>query len=207
MAQITHYETGIKQVNGKPLYLVACGKELWGHAGVRANIAKVTCQKCINVVLNAGTPKPMNPVAKVELKGEYNQFHDFDAKMMHNYAHAHGWKKLGEGASRKCYDMGNGKVVKLNHNTIRFGDQCAKEVRRWNNADANKRQYLAPILAHGNGWVIMEKAQGTAYELLRGDFAYQIGRELSQATGFNDLHPANLGYFGCGVFKILDYAL
>lgn len=209
MAQITHYEVG-QQVNGrgKVVYQVACGKLLLGHAGVRVNIAKVTCNLCINNVMNKPAAKVQAYEApKVELNVVGNDYHNFNAEQMHKWVHTKGFKKLGQGASRKCYDMGNGKVVKINHNTVRFGDQCAKEVRVWKNSDEKTRQYLAPILEWGEGWVIMEKAQDTAEHLVNIAFGYQIGREIMQATMIRDLHPANIGYFGCGVFKVLDYAL
>lgn len=206
MAQITHLEVA-QQFNGKGrlVYKTACGELLLGHAGVRKNIDKVSCFRCKR---NLG----VQVAAKVELKVEVKDCKT--AMDWYQFAKKNNLRKLGQGASRKCYDLGDGRVVKVNYHgnqigatDFRFGDQCAKEARVFANASEEKKVFLATILDSGDGWVIMEKARGIAPDFVSMEFASRIGEEITVATGIHDLHPYNIGYFGCGQFKILDYAL
>lgn len=202
MAQITHLEVA-QQFNGRGrlVYKTACGEILLGHAGVRKNMDKVSCGRC---------RQNLGAAAKVELRVEAKvekHWHDFNATEMHAYAHKMGWKKLGQGASRKVYDMGNNKVIKINYNVVQHGDQCKSEVKVWETASDKVKPYLAAIVDFGDGWTIMEKAESVAADMFDYELGYKIGRDLRKVTNIGDLHPHNIGYFGAGQFKIIDYAL
>lgn len=107
---------------------------------------------------------------------------------------------LGDGVSRAVYALDSQRVVKVS----KYGPgQSEHETKVWRRSDAHTRSMLARIYAAGDGWSIQERAICTL------DDAYQIHGllqdDLYEATGICDLHENNLGYFGFGRFKIIDY--
>jgi hypothetical protein len=197
--QITHHEVD-NQINGagKVVYKTGCGRVLLGHAGVRKDIRKVTCPACM------WAARGQAPAVRAEAEVPAT------AQGWYDYVHSHRCTKLGEGASRKAYALDATRVIKIDKAALgqndRFNGQCASEVARWNTSSPEIRECLATLLDSGNGWVIMERAQSTLHTF-DGRTQDTISRDLGQATRIGDLHGANIGYFGKGRFKIIDYAL
>lgn len=145
----------------------------------------------------------VKPVAKVGAKRTCKEWNDF--------VHANGLRKLGEGVSRKVYALSETTVIKIDKGVLNgfndgFQAQCASEVNVWNNASEEQREYLAAIIDSGKGWIIAERALQTVSQML-GEGGREIGHTLTTETGIRDLHIHNIGYFGKGRFKIIDYAL
>lgn len=179
--------------------VVACGKVVKGHSSYRMDLGKVTCPRCLRVRRHqdivpapvAMAPAvPQNPRTKADWAA---------------YVAAKGLKLLGQGVSRRAYALDNNRVLKIEYGAGAFGQQCAAEVRCFQQASENVKPFLAAILDYGDGWTIMERAQCTLREF--GGQTDKISHDLSRQTRIGDLHAANIGYFGKGQFKILDYAL
>ena len=112
-------------------------------------------------------------------------------------------EELGRGAGRTVWALDAKRVIKIDTGGW---EQCNSESLRWIRADAQTRTLLGEIYESGDGWIIMERARGVIRQF--GDLVTTtVSRDLRKATGFNDLHGNNIGYFGNGIFKILDYAL
>lgn len=125
------------------------------------------------------------------------------------YAHKHGCTKLGQGASRKTYALDADRVIKIDYAMLNQGGwqgQCNSEAARWQNASEEIRPFLAPVLESGDGWVIMARAK-TVISTFGPEVSRTISHDLGTTTGIGDLHGGNIGYFGNGIFKIIDYAL
>jgi len=121
-------------------------------------------------------------------------------------------RKLGEGASRTVYALDDSRVLKIEHALFHGRSQCAIEAQAWQNADENKRSYLAAILESGDGWSIMERGKTTVYDMFGGragnvNAMQTLCDTISSETRINDLHAKNIAYFGAGKFKIIDYGL
>jgi hypothetical protein len=114
---------------------------------------------------------------------------------------------LGMGASRAVYAIDDKRVVKINSGGNNWGD-CASEAQYFNNADAETRECLATIYACGDGWLVMERAKSTLHAFTNDPKTTStITSDLkSVVKNVGDLHPANIGYFGKGRFKVIDYA-
>lgn len=123
-----------------------------------------------------------------------------------SYVHRHNLQLLGKGASRNCFALTPTLVLKLNHNTSTFGDQCRIEAVVWESADPATRELLATIRAYGEGWIVMERAISTLKDFDEtNDYKDTVEQSLTQETCYNDLHQGNIGYFGDGLFKVIDY--
>lgn len=119
---------------------------------------------------------------------------------------------LGQGASRDVYKLDATRVIKIERhvdaNAWHGINQCNRERAYWDNANEEQRKYLATILESGDGWVIMERAKNTLSGICNDkELSRTICTDFSRTIGMNDLHAHNIGYFGNGIFKIIDYAL
>lgn len=134
------------------------------------------------------------------------------------YVERHKLQYLGSGVSRTVYALDAGRVLKLEGDypyNDAHADACRKEGDFYAESDTRARKFLAEVLAYGDGWLIMERAQKTLYDLIYRDrtFNYERGDRLTDklrtTTGdtLSDLHPGNVGYFGKGVYKLIDYAV
>lgn len=121
------------------------------------------------------------------------------------YAKVKGLRQLGQGASRTAYALDANWVIKVQtHNVDGInGGQCAAEAKAWLSASAERKQYLATIREYGQGWCIMERAKMTLEAF--GGMTRTVSDDLRETTGIADLHSRNIGYFGGGKFKIIDY--
>ncbi|MEW9670083.1 hypothetical protein [Ammoniphilus sp. 3BR4] len=65
-------------------------------------------------------------------------------------------KLLGAGRRRVVYDMGKGKVLKVakDKKGIRFNKS---EVKIYKSCPSSLKKYLARIIDHGKGWLVMVK--------------------------------------------------
>ena len=108
--------------------------------------------------------------------------------------------KLGSGATKVAYDLGDGYVLKV-YAVKSLGNQVRVECEYWANADAETRRYLAPIVAHAPDfkWSIQRKADvGLDYQELT-----ELKKHLPK---LRDLHAANVGRID-GQPVAFDYGL
>lgn len=112
-------------------------------------------------------------------------------------------RSLGLGATREAFDLGDGTVLKVDWNGGGTLGGCNAEAAIWEAADSMTRQFLAPVIASGDGWLVMPKcamnvteAEGEAYDVEAEGFGVII----------NDLHPMNLGRMADGTVVCIDYA-
>jgi hypothetical protein len=108
-------------------------------------------------------------------------------------------RKLGAGVSRYVFDLGD-SVLKLPHSPAERKHNLA-EAKAWATAPADKRRWLAPVLACSpdGAWLVMAKAQRVGHP----DWADHA--ELQDELPIGDLHEANVGYIGAQLVAI-DYA-
>jgi hypothetical protein len=108
-------------------------------------------------------------------------------------------RKLGQGVSRYVFDLGD-SVLKLPHGVGERKHNLA-EAKAWATAPADKRRWLAPVLACSpdGAWLVMAKAQRVGHP----DWADHA--ELQDELPIGDLHEANVGYIGRQLVAI-DYA-
>lgn len=121
--------------------------------------------------------------------------------------------RLGSGASRTAYDLGNGSVLKVSG----AWNQNSLEVEMWNRIQGSGyEEYFAEIIAYDEEafrWVIQRKADRTAEQWELDEFVSEIGYELDSEFGILcDLHPKNLGVIedsegNAESYVIIDYAL
>jgi len=122
------------------------------------------------------------------------------------YIAAKGLVKLGNGASRTAYALNATQIIKISTNEHDHWNQCEGEAKRWEMSTSEQRQYLATIYKHGKGWIVMERAQ-FVLRTCDENTQHAVCHDMQVETRIGDLHSANIGYFGKGRFKILDYAL
>lgn len=115
-----------------------------------------------------------------------------------------GLQELGRGASRATFALSDTEVIKYDYN---HWVQCNSEAAAWETANEELRSMLGRVIASGDGWIVMERAKMTLGHMRMGAAETTISSDLRKATGIGDLHAANIGYFGRGIFKIIDYAL
>jgi hypothetical protein len=119
-----------------------------------------------------------------------------------------GLQELGRGASRKVYALDETRVIKIEYAPFAGQSQCENEVRFYNSATEAQKKVLAHIHESGRGWEIMERARNIIGKMGMGHEACRMIRhDLQTITNVRDLHENNIGYFGAGMFKILDYGL
>lgn len=122
------------------------------------------------------------------------------------YIQAKGLRMLGKGVSRKVYALDENRVIKITYRNDFHEDACGKETAAWQCASDEQRQYLAAVLDSGKDWLIMERAK-KVLESFGNETSTIITQDLHETTGFRDLHSKNIGYFGAGRFKCIDYAV
>lgn len=108
---------------------------------------------------------------------------------------------IGRGATRKVYDLGD-VVLKVTTNFGHCVGHCADEADVWEQVKGTKWSSLfAPVLASGEGWLIMAKADtdGISYSEL-----INLEGKLN-AIGIGDLHEGNVGYLD-GDLVAIDYS-
>lgn len=121
--------------------------------------------------------------------------------------------RLGQGASRIAYRLDSETVLKVTYARCFAGD-CGTEVEVWETAPSYEKKYLAKILAHGNGWLVMERVccvgdfcedcwdgDGYAWREAVGEMEDALG-----AMGVGDLHNGNYGTTSDGRVVAIDYA-
>jgi len=69
-----------------------------------------------------------------------------------------GLEMIDFGSYRIVFSIDETKVLKIDWSND-FEDQNAVEVKVWENANPTLREKLAPILEHGEGWLVMSKTQ------------------------------------------------
>ncbi len=111
--------------------------------------------------------------------------------------------RLGQGVSRTVYALGEDHVLKVDRpdGGKSWAGGCADELSVWENADTLIRDYLAPIVAAGDGWLVMERCD------LAGCYVDtdELEDALREWTG--DLHIDNVGRRRTdGELVALDYA-
>lgn len=200
----------------KPRFQAKCGVILRGHAvGRWHQPEQVDCPRCLRQIPQpedlGGRRPPRPPVSQIPQaprpQGVVGEPTTRDGWVA--WVKDQGLVHLGAGASRDVYALDDVRVIKINYRAPgmdRFGDQCENEYRVWAQATPEARQYLATIEGHGEGWTIMERAQ-FLLQAVDGRTQDRIAQDLRKITGLRDLHPGNIGYFGGGRFKILDYGL
>ncbi len=68
---------------------------------------------------------------------------------------------IGYGFNRLVYDLGSGYVLKIAFSEL--GMICnSQEHTLYINSNPNIRNYLCPVLAKGNGWIVMKKMERKA---------------------------------------------
>jgi len=105
-----------------------------------------------------------------------------------------GFPLVGLGSERAVYRLPHGEVVKVG--TDEGGDaQCRKEAARWRNAPEAVAMLLCPVLAAGEGWVVMPFAGPAWVSTLAG---------ADRVTW--DVRQENLGSH-CGRVVLVDYGV
>lgn len=127
-------------------------------------------------------------------------------KGWHLYIQELGLEELGAGSARIAYALNETQVIKVARDEY-YVYQCNEEWAMWEASTPEVRQYLATIYDAGEGWCIMERATGTVDQLDLGHVKRDIISDLCEAAHIADGHGGNVGYFGNGRFKILDYGL
>lgn len=110
--------------------------------------------------------------------------------------------EIGSGTCRIVYDLGD-VVLKVNrgHRSTLHGS-CETEASHWEMfRDTEHADLFAPVLASGDGWLIMAKADRQCES---SDDYYEVMRSANR-LGITDLFHANCGMFGDEV-KVIDYA-
>jgi hypothetical protein len=112
--------------------------------------------------------------------------------------------RIGRGSTRAVYELGDYVVkVCLSKGVEPECDRCAckRETEKWESLNAHDpiRALLAPILASGDCWVVMPKA-----DQIDGDIPARVSSVLAKA-GFCDMWGFNFGRFG-DEWKMIDYA-
>ena len=104
----------------------------------------------------------------------------------------------GETKTRRVYDLGDA-VLKVDAGRAGYAGNCATEAWVWEHATDEERLLLAPVLAHGRGWLVMAKVAPvhgkTPPELFSG----------LRAMGVCDVRGHNWGWLG-GRAVAFDYA-
>lgn len=105
-----------------------------------------------------------------------------------------GFPLVGLGSERAVYRLPRGEVVKVG--TDEGGDaQCRKEAARWRHAPEDVATILCPVLAAGEGWVVMPFAGPARVSTLDG---------ADRVTW--DVRWENLGTH-CGRVVLVDYGV
>ena len=121
---------------------------------------------------------------------------------------------LGEGSARIVYDLGDGRVVKVDKQPGIYG-QSDREALLWRKYQA---PWMAPVLESGPGWVMMPRAVAMIEDVYGRHTPRSIGSdewyeaeailtELADGlSGLVDIHPVNVGWFG-DTWKMIDYGV
>lgn len=111
--------------------------------------------------------------------------------------------QIGEGSCRQVFDLGD-VVLKVNRAHRRqLHGSCETEAAAWEHFVGTEHEHLfAPVLASGDGWLIMAKADSIS---TADEHDYHEVKNAANRLGITDLFHANLGIFA-GQCKVIDYA-
>lgn len=111
-------------------------------------------------------------------------------------------ESIGQGSCRQVFDLGDA-VLKVNLGAAHtLHGSCETEARHWEMVQGTPHEDLfAPVLASGDGWLIMVKAD----EVCGGSDDFHSVMRAANRLGITDLFCSNMGMFS-GVAKVIDYA-
>lgn len=113
---------------------------------------------------------------------------------------------VGQGGSRKVYALGDGTVLKVDYNLSDGIGSCASEVAVWEAVKGtDDARLFAPILAHGNGWLVMAEADCDRFTAAEADAWIDATDADMERLDIGDVRPCNVGRIG-GQFVVVDYA-
>ncbi len=138
-----------------------------------------------------------------------------DQHEKHAVLAAGGCKVLAGGADKIVYLVPNADaVVKISKDDGYFGDQLGNEIQLWQAVDAETRELMATVYAHGKGWMVQEYVipvdpdPRARCEIDQEALDDVSGRQefIRRVRGiFRDLHDGNYGRTKDGTWKVLDW--
>jgi len=113
-----------------------------------------------------------------------------------------GLRAMGHGGQREAFALSRSEVLKVDH--LGPDDEgnlheCQVEADRWRRAGRDEALLLCPVLAAGDGWVVMPTAGDYEAGARRSEAAWPALHLLS-----GDADELNVGWF-CGRLVLIDY--
>lgn len=122
-------------------------------------------------------------------------------------------RKLGEGVSRRVYDLGDRTVLKVCHSPNSFAGNNLSEWNSWQTVkDTEYASSFAECIAIApDGRWMVQRAIDQTFDSLGYDrwreWWQEEGKEIEARFGISDLHPGNVGLDFNGNVVICDYAM
>lgn len=112
----------------------------------------------------------------------------------------------GRGIDKIVFSLPCGyHVLKVDRGVHNQGNQVAQEIENWEFADDSARQYLCPIDAYGDDWIIARRADTRQSGDDKDELIGELESVLS-AQGFRDIHHGNVGELN-GRPVLIDYGI
>lgn len=118
--------------------------------------------------------------------------------------------KLGQGVSRRVYDLGDGTVLKVGTGSD-FAGTNLSEAEQWRKVEGTQwEEHFAEVLAVADdgSWLIMRAVERTFVNdrSAWSEWYREVGSELTHSLKVGDLHYGNVGVTVQGQIKVIDYA-
>lgn len=121
-------------------------------------------------------------------------------------------RKLGQGVSRKVFDLGDGTVLKVCINPDSFAGNNLSEWQTWQRVKGTEweEHFSECIAVSETGEWLIQRAIESPFEDVSHDqwseWYRTIGKRIGAELGIGDLHPGNVGIDIYGNVKVIDYA-